>query len=208
MQHSGGTRGTLVLAGQGVRHDQLAELLDKPMVAPQVVVTLGSGRLETHLHNATRWQKIDELRRKITHHDPVALAFLRDLDAEEARERGSDELLDRLRVADGLVDALQVLGNIMRLDRILGEDAAGRLFALRSLVDLAGYVRLGGSSLAELGVVEEHRLVRGTLYFDAPVGIEEQRLRDGVDDALRILWERDVDPRGPFDFANLAEKNV
>src|SRR5688572_19635523 len=78
----GGSGGSLVLTGQRVCHDDLAKLFDETVVPPKVVVTLGRGRLEAHLHEATRWQKINELGRKIAYHDPVAFAFLRNLHAK------------------------------------------------------------------------------------------------------------------------------
>ena len=45
----GGSRGALVLPSQGVRHDELAELLDEAVIAPEVVIALGRWRLEADL---------------------------------------------------------------------------------------------------------------------------------------------------------------
>ena len=45
----GAAGGAFVLAGERVRHDELAELLDKAVIATQVVIALGRWRLETDL---------------------------------------------------------------------------------------------------------------------------------------------------------------
>ena len=45
-------------------------------------------------------------------------------------------------------------------------------------------------------------------FRDPAVGIEQQRLSDGVDDALRVLRERNVDAGGALDLPHLAQQNV
>ena len=65
-----------------------------------------------------------------------------------------DELLHGLGVADGLVHLPQILLDLLRLDGVLGEDAARHLFALGGLIDLAGDVGLGGSGLVELAEIK------------------------------------------------------
>ena len=42
----GGACGAFVLAGEGIRHDELAELFDEAVVAAEVVIALGRGGLE------------------------------------------------------------------------------------------------------------------------------------------------------------------
>ena len=61
-------------------------------------------------------------------------------------------------VADRLVDAREIFLDLLRLDRVLGEDAARGLFALGGFVDLAGDVRLGGGGLTEIAEVEKQLL--------------------------------------------------
>ena len=53
----------------------------------------------------------------------------------------------------------QVLLDLLRLDGVLGKDAAGGLLAFGGLVDLAGDVGLGRGGLAELAEVEERLLL-------------------------------------------------
>ena len=67
----------LSCAGEGVGHDELAELLDKAMVAPEVVIALGRRRSKADLDQVAGRQQVDELGRQVAGHDAVALALLR-----------------------------------------------------------------------------------------------------------------------------------
>ena len=43
---------------------------------------------------------------------------------------------------------------------------------------------------------------------DLPVGIEQQRLGDGVDDALRVFGKGHVDAGGALDLPHLAQQHI
>ena len=158
--------------------------------------------------NLPAGEEVGELGRQVAGDDAVAGAVAGDLDAEQIGQGGSDEGLDGLHVADGLVDGAEVLGDVLGLDRILGEDAARGGLAGGGFVDLAGDVGLGGGGLAEIGEIEEHLLVRAAAARDAAVGVEQQGLRDGVDDALGVFGEGHVDAGGALDLADLAQEHV
>jgi predicted signal transduction protein with EAL and GGDEF domain len=44
--------------------------------------------------------------------------------------------------------------------------------------------------------------------LDAAIGIEQQSLRNSIDDALRVLRKWDVDTRSALDLPHFAEKNI
>ncbi len=56
----------------------------------------------------------------------------------------------------------------------------------------------------ELAVVAGRHSAR----LDLAVGVEQQRLGDGVDDALRVFGEGHVDAGGPLDLPHLAQQHV
>jgi hypothetical protein len=51
-------------------------------------------------------------------------------------------------------------------------------------------------------------LVFATSAFNTAIRIEKQRLRDGIDDVLRVLGEWNVDPGGPLDLPYLPQEYV
>ena len=53
-----------------------------------------------------------------------------------------------------------------------------------------------------------HLLLSPALLLDAAIRVEKKRLRDRIDDALRVLREWNIDPRSALDLPHLAEKNI
>ena len=157
------------LAGNGVGHDQLAELLHEVMIAAEVVVPLGRGRLEADLDELTLGQKAAKLGRQVAGDDAEVLLLGGDLDAEERGERAGHEVLHRAGIADDLVHGAQVFLNLRRLDGVLGEDAAGGLLTLGGLVDLARDVLLGLGGLVEVAEIEECALLQ---RLNVTVGVQ------------------------------------
>ena len=184
-----------ILAGERVRHDDLAELLDEAVVAADVVEALRRRRDEGDLQLRAGRQQLQQLRRQVAGDDGVAgLRALPDqLHAEEILQHTDNERLDGVRIANRLIDRLEILLDLTRLDRVLGEDRPRSLLTRGGLIDLTCNRLLDVGGLRKL--LEAQRQLRGILtHADASVGVEEQRLGDRIDDRLRILREGHIDP--------------
>src|SRR5439155_25793993 len=75
--------GVLIDTGQRVGHNELAQLFDKAMIAPDVVIAFRSGRLKTRSYYVTVRQQIPELLEEIASDDSVAFRILRHLNAQD-----------------------------------------------------------------------------------------------------------------------------
>ena len=76
--------------------------------------------------------------------------FFSETYSEKALKDACHKFLDRSRIADGLIDSLQVLLDFTRLNGILGENRARGLLTLGRLIDLAGYCALGFGGLFKI----------------------------------------------------------
>ena len=182
------------------------------MITSQIVISLGGGREKADFERISRRQEFPELRRHVAGDDAITLGIADNLHAKQVVEHGNDEFLHRRRVADGLIHLAQVGFNLLGLNGVLGEDAAGHLFPLRRLIDLAADVGLGLLRLGEAaeiqGELNRAAAFSGSLDGDATVRIEQQGLGDGVDDALRVLRKGDIDAGGPLDLPDLAQEDI
>ena len=209
----GAPGGAFVLASKSVRHDELAELLDKPVIAAQVVIILGRRRHETDFDRLcggrlAGGEEIHELRRQVARHDGEAFAFLYHLHAKQVGKSGDDEVLHRFRVADGLIDCTEVFLDFVRLDRVLGKNAARGGLAAGGFINLSSDSVLGSGGFFERIEVEKHLPLFAPHTLDTAIRVKQEGLRDGIDNALRVLRKWDVDPGGALDFPHFTEKHI
>ena len=94
----------------------------------------------------------------------------------------------------------------MGFDCVLSEDAARSLFLFRHAIHFVAGFKFRGLRLVELVEVETE-LVLDPMCRDSTVRVDEQCLRNGVNDALAIFREWHVDADGPLDLTHLAENH-
>lgn len=194
---------SLVLTVNRVSHHCLAKLLHEAVIATDVVEALGRGRLEAGQQGFAGREQLAQLRRHVRCNDPVAFALRHHLHAQQVVEYAGHERLHGLRVADRFVNLAKIGLDLVRFDRVLSEDATRRFLTGGGLVQLVGDGGLGRGGLLEVAEVKQNAL-RVSLGADRPPGVEQQRLRNGVDDALRVLRKRHVDTGGTLDFLHFA----
>ena len=158
-----------ILPGERIGHDELAELFDKAVVAAEVVIALGCRGFKTDFDELgsalfSGGQKVHELRRQVAGHNTEALLFFDDLYAEKVGKRGGDEVLHGFGIAYGLIDCAEVFLDFLGLDGVLGEDAAGGVFAFGGFVHFAGDFGFGGCGLVEFVEIES-RCCRSPRFF-------------------------------------------
>ena len=95
---------TLSLAGHGVGHNHLTELLDEAVIATEIVITLWRRGIEADLDELAAGQEVTERGRQVAGDDAEARCLGGDLDAEDGGERAGHEGLHRPGIADRLVD--------------------------------------------------------------------------------------------------------
>ena len=206
----------LTLAGKRVGHDELAELLDKAVVAAQVVITLGRRRFETDLDGCLAavslpaGRRSSERRRQVAGHDAEAFSFFDYLYAEEIRKAsevtksctalGSPMASSTARRSSSISLALMAYWAKMLREAVSRSAASSTLRV--TLI-------LGGGGFAESGRNRKcNCCCSPALLLDAAIGVEEQRLGNGIDDALRVFREWDVDAGSALDLPHFAEKDI
>jgi len=106
-----------------------------------------------------------------------------DLNTKEIIQGCCDEVFDCMGITNRLINLFQVGLNLLRLDGMLGKDTAGGFFTLGCLIHLAGDVDLGFLCFIEFTKIKG-QLVLVPFLGNLPVRVNQQRLGDGVDDAL------------------------